>query len=312
MLVTTHSNNNSNHSSKSIQFGLFEYTHGDIYLSNIVLRNYVTSNTFYFGDNDYASTFLTNIILDNVYGGTFFTFYSQNKADVTMDNIYVNGNGNRLTDDILYFSSNNYGSFVIRDSIFSNFIFRSCAVGFNFDYDSSSSPVIVISDVTFSNLVATSSYDYEYGIIYIDDGFSISIDNCIFENNTNFTTLIECSQGSYCNVNVTNSIFINNTMEDIKCYNNEPIISGFYLANGAYGSMTITNNMFNLSPVLIFDDTSEVLFDNNEILLSFNDSKIELIFNCTGSEKRLLYLSNNGTYVENNDCTDLTNPCTLW
>ena len=302
---------NSNHSSKSIQFGLFGDMDGDIYLSNIVLSNYITSNTFYFKDNDYVTTTLTNIILDNVYGGTFFTFFGQTGADVVMDNINVNGNGHGLKHDILDFSGNYYGSFTVRDSIFSNFIFGSFAIGFYFDYVSAHSPDIVISNVTFSSLIAGSN-NYAYGLIYVDDAFSISIDNCTFENNTNFGAIVECSQDSYCNVNVTNSIFINNMMQGIECYNNEPIISGFYLPNGAYGSMIITNNVFDLSPIMVFDDTSEIVFDNNEILSSFNDSSIGLIFNCTGSEKRFLYLSNNGTYDQNNDCTDSTNPCTLW
>ena len=84
--------------------------------------------------------------------------------------------------------------------------------------------------------------------------------------------------------------------------------------------MTITNNVFDLSPIMIFDDTSEVVFDNNDILLSFNDSNnsndSNIEFDCTASEKRLLYLSkgmyNNDTNDKNNDCTDLTNPCTMW
>ena len=302
-----YSGNNSNYSSKSIQFGFFDDTDGDIYLSNIALSNCVTSNTFYFSDNDYVSTFLTNITLDDVYGGTFFTFSSQIGANVIMDNINVNGNGNELTNDILYYSYNYYGSFTIKDSSFSNFIFGSAAIGFNFDYLSDNTPDITISNVTFSNLLAISN-NYQYGIIYIDDSFSISINGCTFENNTNFATIVQCSQGSYCSVNVTNNIFIDNMVEGT-CYNDEPIISGFYLPNDAYGSMTITNNMFDLPPIMIFDNTSEVVFDNNEILLSFNDSMIE--FDCASSE-RLLYLSNNGTYNNGSNCTDVDNPCTLW
>ena len=254
ILVTGTGNSNSS----SIRFGWFDDTNDDVYLSNIIISNYGTSNTFYFRDNHYVSTYLTNIMLNDVYGGTFFTFYSQSYANITMENIVVNGNDNTLTNAFLYYSYNYYGSLTIKDSRFSNFIFDSFAIGFNFDFLYATAEITIFS-VTFSNLVASSS-SYESGIIYIDDAFSIRIDNCTFENNTNFLSLIYCDSYSNCNINIENSHFTNNNG---LCLGKTRLTNGIWLASNANGRVTISNTVFVGYPYIEHDSTSSFSMDNN-------------------------------------------------
>ena len=255
-ILVTMTNNNSN----SIRFGWFDDTDGDIYLSNIVITNYSTLSLFYFRDNNYVNTHLTNIMLDNVSGGTFFRFLSQYYDNITMENIIVDGNGNILTNNFLCYSRNYYGSLTIKDSSFRNFIFSSSAIGFNFDslYYTAE---IRIFNVTFSNLVARSSnYGYSYGIIYVDDEFFINIDNCTFENNTNFISLIYCDSYSYCNINIKNSHFANN---DGFCLGERKLINGIFLGSNANGYVTIRNTVFVGYPYIKYDSTSSFFMDND-------------------------------------------------
>ena len=66
---------NINSKDSSVQFCDMDNTDGDIAISNVLISNHYSENTFYFSSSDYYDIYLTNITLDNVYGGTFFTFY---------------------------------------------------------------------------------------------------------------------------------------------------------------------------------------------------------------------------------------------
>ena len=308
----------------TLSFGVFYGPDGDLYFDNITIMNYGVRSAFYFYDNDYSSVHLANIIIDNVFvTGTLFTFYGQDKASVTMENMYVNGNGNTISNRLLYFTYNNYYSssstFTIDNSIFTNFVFfgassYSCGIPFHFDYNYFSN-IISFHNLTFSNLTTLD----KYGLIYLEDDFEIEIIDCVFENNVGFIGLIHCASGSYCDVTIKNSVFVNNDYDydydygydsrSTLCYDGAPIINSIYLETGSYATLVMTRNAFYYyGPTVIYDVSSSVTISNDDVIDQVSSDD----YYCREGSTTL-YLSTNGTASdEKNDCTDEDNPCSTW
>ena len=142
------------------------------------------------------------------------------------------------------------------------------------------------------------------------NGFTLIIDECIFENITNFISLFHCIDNSYCNIIIRNSIFINNIIQDT-CYEplSSPAYSGIYLTSQSYGTANFTNNTLYYDPIIAYDEsTSNVYFDSSNKIIDSSSTSV-----CNNSMISL-YLSsetgnNNGG---SNDCTNSNTPCRTW
>ena len=304
--------NSSIHNNNILLFARFDSIRGDLYFENVTIMNHGIENVFHvdYSSSSSSSIHLMNIVLDNVFGTeTFFVFDSQ-RAAITMENIYVDGHGNTISDDLIYYSGYSGSNITIDNSIFANFVFNaastySSAVPFYFHSDGNK---ILFDNVTFRNLT---TFD-DYRLIYIREECEIEIIHCVFENNFGFVGLIQCESWSFCNVTINNSVFINNDYGYSRsvCYNDKPIINSIYFADNAYATLVVTQNTFYFyGPTVIYDNTSSVTIVNNEIIDQVSSDD----YDCDGTAATL-YLSNNGTSLsdEENDCTDIDNPCSTW
>ena len=315
-------NSNDDDINNIISFGDFEDTGSDLYFENITIMNLGVNNGFSFSENDYSSVNLINIIIDNVFGtGTFFSFYGQYKTSVTMENVYMNGNGNTISNRLLYYMGNSYhgsgDAFTIHNSIFTNFVFSSGSAyvsAIPFYFDNNYYGTISFHNVTFSNLTTSDNH----GLIYVEDDFEIEIIDCVFENNVGFIGLIHCRSESSCDVSIKNSVFINNEYygydgSSTLCYDGVPIVNSIYLETGAYATLVMTQNTFYYyGPAVIYDVSSSVTISNNDVIDQVSSD--DYAYNCREASTTL-YLLNNGTESnadEKNDCTDEENPCSTW
>ena len=235
-------------------------TDGDFYLQNIKINDYYSTYLFSFRDSDYYDIYLTNITLNNVYGATLFWFYGNYYTNTYMDKILADGHGNYLTISLVYYDYNygivwSYVSLEITDSKFSNYVFSSSSTSGIYLYRQPAE--VIIRNVSFINITAYDSVGSGRGLIYVAHSHKVIIDECTFENNTNFVGLVHCIILSYCKVDIRNSVFNANLIKK-DCGNGEQLQanSGVYLENRAYGEVNISNNWFDGNPTIIYDSRS--------------------------------------------------------
>ena len=96
---------------------------------------------------------------------------------------------------------------------------------------------IFLTAVIFENLQSESVY----GLIYINNGYDVVIDNCTFKNNLNFIGLILYTNMSGCEINITNTVFDTNIGSN---YDGNQMINGIILDEGANGNVYIESIAF--------------------------------------------------------------------
>ena len=175
-------------------------------LENIMIREYYTSMLFQIVNHDDASVTMKNITIYDVSGYYFFYFYHGYYSNVTMENIYINVNDGQVTSALFYYLQNYYSTFIISNSIISNIIFDASGNLFWFDQGYSTYDKIYFNNVIFKNMYGGDTY----GMIYVNSAFEIEMNNVTFQDNMNFTALIQCSSGSNCKINITNCLFDGN------------------------------------------------------------------------------------------------------
>lgn len=287
-------------------FCKIQYITGDVYLENIIIRDVYGINSFFIDDANNA--YLNNITLDSVYEGTLFYL---DDCSVFMNNIFVNGNTKYIYYSILRFSG---GRLSINNVELMNFVSGNKAVPAIYLGDGSFDDKVEITNVSFINITANGT-SYRYGLIYIDDNLPVTIDQCLFQDNIYWLSIVHCGIYSRCNVTVQNSVFLGNagynpgaSVANSYCDKMEGL-DGIYLEPNAHGNVVIDNNLFYQYVTIWYDETSEILLENNEIVA------IKNLVSCRIGATNL-YLSNNYNNKSianiNNDCTDSTNPCKKW
>ena len=108
-----------------------------------------------------------------------------------------------------------------------------------------------------------------YGLIFVDTyDFNIIIDSSQFVN-TNFAGIIHCNVSSNCTILIKNSTFF---LKNELCADNEDVINGMYLANGANGDVTIENSLF-VGILWIYNgSTSTVSIDSVTVMIDSNSN----------------------------------------
>ena len=253
----------------TVQFSYVDGTEVDIYFDNITISNVYGQNLFLFYDNYYdlvidvysifTRIYLNNIVLDNVYGGSMFYFDSNDYCNISMTNIYVNGNHKYLHSQLVDFRDNYYSTLTVGNAIFCNFILNSSSLILLYFNLPIASDYVYFRNVSFTNLTSAGG---AYSLIYVYHSFNIIINESEFHNIENFSALIHCRSSSFCTLTVTNSIFHNNIGSD-GC--NENI---FYLEDAAHATVNIYGNTFYGYPSLYYDSTTNLTISNNTILNS--------------------------------------------
>ena len=124
----------------------------------------------------------------------------------------------------------------------SNIGFSWYLIGVFYFTDAGGYNIILINNVTFSNIGMESDINGNYGLFDINEGvYTVIIDESIFELKRNLI-LVYCHSSSECNVTIKNSIFSNNIIEN-ECYNVKQVYNGFYLESAASATLNLINNM---------------------------------------------------------------------
>lgn len=311
-------NNTAN--SVTVQFSRVSQFDGDvhnigsqeIYFENIQLLNVYSDDLyiFEFYHNDYYNICLSNIELNGLHGDNFFEFDSNNYSIVSMDNININSKGLNVNGRILYYWLNYGSQLIIRDSIFTNIIFSSIyATAFDFY---SNNNMVKLFNVSFENVTWYDYiYDYnspKYGLIYIHDRSNISINQCRFENNNAFLSLIHCATDSYCNITLRNCLFKNNTGYKYEIGRNNNRL--FRFDANANAQALFENNTFDIQPQFTYDLTSSITVEGTMILNSSNKFDDNNDSDNNTNAYNYNYLSTVGT--DSNDCSNPRYPCATW
>ena len=236
-------------------FGNTNY--GVIVLDNIQISNYYFSGGFYFDDCDYSNISLNNINMYNIKGGIIFYFKNGYSFDAKLNNIYIDhdGNDNNFHGRLLCQVYSYFTNLNIENSVFKNVRFIYSPFYFASEYYGYSS--VIFDNVMFVNMRTSSSYN---GLIYIADSYNVYFDNCIFSNNEKFPAMIQCGGYSYCNVEITNSQFINNvgywSQENLTTYN------AIILESGAYATLVIKDSCFEGGYTVWYQNDSSVSMCN--------------------------------------------------
>ena len=246
---------------------------------------------FYFECSDeYCKISMNDIKMYSIAAGTLFYFNDNQGSQISMNNVFVDGNNKSLGEYLIYFPHLDYGPVTIKNSIFSNYLLASSAKGLYFEQ--SFRYITNISNVTFINLSYNRNHMNRYGLIHIGDSLlTVFIDDCVFENNKNLIGLIHCeSEYQWCNVEIRNSVFKENIIEN-ECYKGGQAYSGVYLESNAHARISIKNSTFYGNHAMIHDRTSTIIFENNTILAGYNINNTN--HTCHTRDKSL-YLATNG------------------
>ena len=251
----------------AISMFLFVYADdSDVRIENVVVRDYYLNGGVSLFFDDHSNVSLNNITFNGVSGDKFFYFDSCYNVTMTMSGITIKNS--EIDDTLMHIrSSRGNESILIEHSVIDSLLVNSDAVAFDFEsysYSREGTSIIIFNNVTFSNIESTNSY----GLIYIYDDFNVEINNCTFENNTNFVS-IYCDSYSYCNVVIKNSFFVNN---DGLCLDDIRFTNGILLNDNAHASVSIINTVFVGYPYFEYDSTSNVSIDSNTYSMMVGDS----------------------------------------
>ena len=242
-------------------------------LLKIYIKDFFLQRFLYSGNSECNYTF-NNITFDNVNGyGSFYFLRNTNFAGKynIFKNIHVDAGGDtgrEITYFWLYSLQCYLKKWIFENSLFINMLFSSTGSLFYFKTSDTTTTVsqVTIRNVTFENNVGGSD---EYGLITFYSRFEIYIDNCVFNNNSNFIALIQCRENSYCRLNISNTVFKDNTGGD---YHGRQVVNGIVLDANASGEVYVENSVF-----LVSSAETQISIDNTLIYKS--DSTVEFIGN---------------------------------